>query len=319
MTFTTHPAVTALETKPAIVDRPGQHHAERAVPGRQPRYEVLLRIRVDDRIRKRNTGEKDAGVTSGRDADLSRNRPVQRLPDLPLPGRRQKQLRQNQRPGPDLRRAGRAETRDRKHRGGLGDADDRDRLDRGQPQPLADDLPLRVGGNPRLRDGDAVQRTDRRPRQRADRGHPGTHRPDPGDDLLLPRGGGQLQGDHRGRRGRASSRPTCRGSTRPRPSAVAKTSAHLGGLVAAVASPTTSASSTGPATAYGQSTPEVPIGEEPDLAPGGRRRRQSDARNHLPLPDRRDQRDRAPPTGPTRPSRPWRNRRARSRRRTATS
>jgi hypothetical protein len=43
---------------------------------------------------------------------------------------------------------------------------------------------------------------------------------------------------------------------------VGKTSAHLGGLVAAIASPTSVSFQYGPTTAYGQSTPQVPIGEE---------------------------------------------------------
>jgi hypothetical protein len=42
---------------------------------------------------------------------------------------------------------------------------------------------------------------------------------------------------------------------------VGKTTAHLGGLVAAVASPTSVSFQYGPSAAYGQSTPQVPIGE----------------------------------------------------------
>ncbi len=73
-------------------------------------------------------------------------------------------------------------------------------------------------------------------------------------------------------------------------SAVAKTSAHLGGLVAAVASPTTVSFQYGTSGCLWSEHARGPDRGKPDLTPGGCRCHQSDAGNHLPLPDRRDQR-----------------------------
>ena len=143
MTFTTHPAVTALETKPvSSVDQDSiTLNAQFQGDNLDTKYFFEYGLTT---AYGTNTGELDAGARRP-DTGRSRNHPVQRLPDIPLPGSRQKQLRHNQRTGPDLRRAGSSKAGDRKHRSGDRDPDDCDGLDRCQPQPLADDLPLEWG------------------------------------------------------------------------------------------------------------------------------------------------------------------------------
>ena len=181
---------------------------------------------------------------------------------------------------------------------------------RNQPQPLGDYLPFRVGRNAQLREeppfSEPIGGFDNEDDPVSER----NHRPDPGGHLPSSRRRGQLQG-HDQRRRRDLRHPG-RAADRLEPlRSVGKTTAHLGGLVAAVASPTAVSFQYGttdclrpehPAARSARNAIPQEVGRTsaawrpaPPTTSGSRRRTGS-----------------ARPTGRTRHSRPWRNRRPRS-------
>ncbi len=287
MTFTTLPAVTALETKPATsldlesITLNAEFHGD----GLDTKYYFEYGLTTAE---ENETPEEDAGVTSGATPiafeleEFNGFRTYHyRIVAINSFGKTKGQ--EMTFVAPDPLKPGIEGTRTR-----LDHADHGDRLDRCQPEPLGNDLPLRVGRNAGIRDPDLVRRTDRRPRRRTDSGRRGTHRPDARDGLSLPGGRGELQGDDERRR---------RDFHHPRPAPDRLDRLRIGGQDECALQR--------PRIRRGKpDESQLPVRDHHRLRPGHgrgrdrrrtafpqsrRRRQQPDPGHHLPLPDRRDQ------------------------------
>ena len=275
------------------VRRPGQHHVERRISGRQPRHEVLLRIRVDDRIRKRNARRRCR--RHQRRHPARRSKSTSSTASSPITTGSSPINSFGKSIGQDLsvQRAGPAQTGDRKHRS-RSRSRRRPRTSRPTSTPTTGRRSTSSSGGKRTASG-------QRPRS-ASRSAVSDNEPipvdqeitglTPGTIYFLRAVAANIAGTTEGEEISFITPDVPRVDSTLSESVTQDLGASRRAGRGAWQARRMSASSTGRRPPMARARPEVPIGEEPDLAQSRRRRQQPDGRNHLPLPDRRDQRDR---------------------------